>query len=253
MRRSVVLTGSRLAALVILLAAVVLAVAAAINHQVKAAETQAAVDSMTKESNQVTAVELAQWIVEKRQDYQLMDLREPWQFDDYHIPTAINVPFAQVLGPGARLDKSKKIVVYGLGAGQAAQMQLLLTMKGYRAYALNDGIIAWWDEVMTPISIRSGHPQSSGYQQARQLREYFMTGAPASQPPSAVIAPAAEAPAAPAPPAPAKVGKKAVSKPAAPPAAKPTAQPAAKPAAKPAEAPPPDKEKDRLKLGTGCS
>lgn len=236
MRCSMVLTGNKLAVLVVVFIAAVLAAAAAVSHRVRAAEMTAAVDSITKDAGQVAAGELAQWILEKQQDYQLIDLREPWQFDDYHIPTAINIPFAQLFGADTRLDKNKKVVVYGLGAGHAAQAQLLLAMKGYRAYALNDGIIAWWDEVMTPTSIRSASPQSSGYQQARQLREYFMTGGRATEPPTALTAP---------PPQPSAV--------AAP--AKPTVKtkPAAKPAAKPAEAPPKDKDKDRLKLGTGCS
>ncbi len=250
MRRSIVLTERTLVAYVVVVVAVVLAAAAAINHRVRAAETQAAVESMTKGSNQVTAGELAQWIVENRQDYQLIDLREPWQFDDYHIPTAINIPFAQVWSAETRLDKNKKLVVYGLGAGQAAQMQLLMTMRGYRAYALQDGIIAWWDEVMTPTSIRSANPQSSGYQQARQLREYFMKGGLAGQTPAAAVAPPVPGPAG---PSPAKAGKPQPAKPAARSPGKPAAKPAPEPAAKPAEAPPPDKEKDRLKLGTGCS
>ncbi len=230
------LNGKTLAAIAVVFLAVMLAMTTSINHRVRAAETQAAVESMTKGSNQVTAGELAQWIVENRQDYQLIDLRDPWQFDDYHIPTAINIPFAQFFAAEnlKRLDKNKKIVVYGLGAGQAAQVQLLLAMKGYRAYALTDGIIAWWDEVLTPTSIRSATPSSSGYQQARQLREYFMGGGRAP----------GGAPAAVTPPAPA-----------APPAATPEKPPAKTPAKVPKKAPPAEKEKEkeRLKLGTGCS
>lgn len=242
MRRSIVVTGNKLAVLGVLIIAIVLAAAAALSHHVRAAEINAAAQSVTNDAGQVTAGELAQWIVEKRQDYQLIDLRDPWQFDDYHIPTAINIPFAQLFRSEARLDKSKKIVVYGLGAGHAAQVQVLLAMKGYRIYALNDGIIAWWDEVMTPSSIRSANPQSSGYQQARQLREYFTTGGRASEPPAAFTTPPVQEPA-PVMPA---------AKPSSPkPATK--VKPAAKPASKPAEKPPKDKDKDRLKLGAGCS
>jgi len=239
MRRSIVVTGNRLAVLAVIIA-VVLVAAAAISHHVRAAEINAVAQSAASDAGQVTAGALAQWIVEKRQDYQLIDLRAPWQFDDYHIPTAINIPFAQLFSAESRLNKNKQIVVYGLGAGHAAQVQVLLAMKGYHAYALNDGIIAWWDEVMTPSSIRSANPQSSGYQQARQLREYFMTGDRASEPPTFAATPVQE----PAPVMP--VAKPANTKPSV------KAKPAAKPA-KPAEAPPKDKDKDRLKLGTGCS
>jgi hypothetical protein len=121
-------------------------------------------------------------------------------------------------------------------------------MKGYQAFALTDGVIAWWDEVMTPTSIRSANPSSSGYQQARQLREFFMSATSAAVPPSVIAQPEA------APPSitqPAKATVKTVAKPVAKPATKPST---AKPPIKPAENPPPnDKEKERLKLGTGCS
>ena len=250
MSRVIVLNGKRVAFITVLLVAVVLAAAAAISHSVRAAETAAGVDSITKDAGQVTAGELARWIIEKRQDYQLIDLRDPWQFDDYHISTASNVPFAQFFNAEnlTRLDKKKKIVVYGLGAGHSAQTQLLLAMKGYQAFALNDGVIAWWDEVMTPTSIRSANPSSSGYQQARQLREYFMSGTSAGTTPAVVTPPVVEAPVTTAP-------QKPIAIPVVKPVAKPVAKPStAKPAAKPAENPPPnDKEKERLKLGTGCS
>ncbi len=233
MRDNFALTGKTLAAIALAALAMVLAVSSIISQSLTAADTASAADSIAKSTGEVTAGELAQWIIEKRQDYQLVDLRDPWQFDDYHIPTAINIPLNQLFASEnlKRLDKGKKIIVYGLGAGHAAQTQLLLSMKGYHAYSLNDGVIAWWDEVMTPTSMRSANPSSTGYQRARQLREYFMAGGRAGEAP----------PSQPAVAAPEK-------------STAPAAKPAVKPAAKPAEKlPPKDKEKERLKLGTGCS
>jgi len=239
MKVNFTLTGKTLAGVVLAGLAVVLAVSSLISQNLRAADTASAADSVARSASEVTAGELAQWIIEKRQDYQLIDLRDPWQFDDYHIPTAINLPLTQVFAPEnlKRLDKSKKIVVYGLGAGRAAQTQLLLSMKGYHAYALNDGVIAWWDEVMTPTSMRSANPSSTGYQQARQLREFFMAGGRAGEAPPSMATPPPQATIA------------APEKSAAPPAAK----PAVKPATKPEKVPPKDKEKERLKLGRGCS
>jgi len=240
MKVNFTLTGKMLTAIVLAGLAVVLAVSSLISQNVRAAESASAAESVAKSASEVTAGELAQWIIEKRQDYQLVDLRDPWQFDDYHIPTAINIPLTQAFAPEnlKRLDKSKKIVVYGLGAGRAAQTQLLLSMKGYHAYSLNDGVIAWWDDVMTPTSIRSANPSSTGYQQARQLREYFMAGGRAGEAPATMATPA---------PPPTMTAPE---KSAAPPAVKPAVKPAAKP---PEKVPPKDKEKERLKLGTGCS
>lgn len=252
MTRTITLTRSKLAVIAIVPVAIILTVAVINNYSARVAEAEA-VESITKDAGQVTAGQLARWILDRRQDYQLIDLRDPWQFDDYHIPGAFNIPFDQFFAGGnlQRLDKNKKIVVYGLGAGHSAQTQLLLAMKGYRALALTDGIVAWWDEIMTPTSLRSATPSSSGYQQARQLREHFLKGA---QPDGAQATAAAPLPPAP-PSATSSSGPKSASpvpKPAAS-AAKPV-KPQPKPVKKPAEnAPPQDKEKERLKLGAGCS
>ncbi len=126
MRHSVILTWNRLVLLAVCLLAVIVVATAVISSRVRAAETRAAAESISKDSGEVTAGELSQWILEKRQDYQLVDLREPWHYDDYHIPTAINIPLNTLFdsrGLG-QLDKGKKIVVYSMGAGNAAKTQL---------------------------------------------------------------------------------------------------------------------------------
>ncbi len=180
MKVNLVLTGKMMAALALLLVAVVLAVAATMAHGGGAGpvDSAAIMQGIIEEKDHVTPAELAHWIIEKRQDYQLIDLRQPWQFDDYHIPTAVNVPLGQFFQEAnlKQLDRSKKIVVYGLGAGHAAETQLLLQMKGYNAYSVREGISAWWDQVITPTSLRSESADPAGYQQAKQLREFFFGG-----------------------------------------------------------------------------
>ena len=196
MKINLVLTGKTMAALALMFVAVVLAVAGTMSHGTGAGpvDSAAIMQGIIDEKDHVTPVELAHWIIEKRQDYQLIDLRQPWQFDDYHIPTAINVPLGQFFQEAnlKQLDRSKKIVVYGLGAGHAAETQLLLQMKGYNAYSVREGISAWWDQVVTPTSLRSDSADPAGYQQAKQLREFFF-GSTSSQPKSNAV-PAVNAP-----------------------------------------------------------
>ncbi len=147
---------------------------------------------MLDESDHVTAGELAQWLIEKRTDFQLIDIRLPWQYDDYHIPTAANIPLAELFQPDGlkKLDRSKKIVVYGLGAGHSAEAQLLLAMKSYKALSVKEGISAWWSEVITPVSLRSESQSPAGYQQARDVRRHFV-GGPGSPQPAGGASPAA--------------------------------------------------------------
>ncbi len=194
------LTGKHLAAAAAVFLGVVLALAGTIVRGVGSApaNTSGIVETIVQERDHVTAGELARWIVEKRTDFELIDLRQPWQYADYHIPTATNVPLPQLFQEDGlkKLSREKKVVVYGLGAGHAAQAQLLLSMKGYNALSLREGISSWWEDVMTPLSLRSGNPSPEGYQQAKQLRDFFLGSAPpagaAAAPP--VVAPPVEAP-----------------------------------------------------------
>jgi rhodanese-related sulfurtransferase len=182
MKIELILTGKRLAAMVAIFLGVVLAMASSIASGTGAGPMDAAAITQTivTEKDHVTPVELARWIVEKRQDYQLVDIRQPWQFDDYHIPTAVNIPLPQLFEDAglSQLVRTKKIIVYGLGAGHSAQTQLLLSLKGYDALSLKEGLSAWWDQVMTPLSVRSDTSSPTGYRQAKQLREFFMGSAP---------------------------------------------------------------------------
>ena len=174
------LAGKSLAAALVLGAGGVLALAsmAISGGGTTPVNTQVIVEQMVTEKDHVQPTELAQWILEKRTNYQLIDIREPWQFDDYHIPTAINIPLTELFADSglAKLERSKKIVVYGLGAGHPAQAQLLLTLKGYPALSLKEGITAWWEQVLTPQSLRGETANPAGYQQSKVLRESFMGG-----------------------------------------------------------------------------
>jgi len=220
MRFELRLAGKRLAAAIIVFLAVVLALAATMAKGTGpgSVNAEAAVQTIDAGRDQVTPGELARWILEKRQDYQLVDIRPAWQFDDYHIPTAIDIPLTTLFQDSGmkQLSREKKIVLYGFGAGHAAQAQLLLSIKGYRAYSLGDGIVDWWEAIMTPSSIRTDPPNPTGYREAKQLRDHFMGGA----------APSATGPAAP------------------------LALPPSSPPQAPPQIIPP---KSKLKLGRGCS
>ena len=177
-------TRKRLAAGGAIFLGLVLALASTVVHGTGSGPVDAPslVRNIVAEKDHVTSGELAAWILEKKQDYLLVDIRDPWKFDDYHIPTAVNVPLDQLFEDAGlkRLSREKKIVLYGLGMGHSAQAQLLLSLKGYNALSPEDGLAGWWDAVMTPTSLRSESASPTGYLQAKALRERFMGGAAAS-------------------------------------------------------------------------
>jgi len=198
MKLNLSLSGKQLAAGAALLLGVVLAFGSVISSGPAAGPMDAAAiaDIMAAKTDHVTAPELARWLIEKRDDFQLIDIRDPWKYDDYHIPTAINIPLTQLFHPDGlkQLDRSKTIVVYGLGAGHSAQSQLLLSLKGYRSLSLLAGISAWWEQVMTPQSLWSEDQTPQGYRQTREIRNHFMGGPSGGQAATTTATPAAPPP-----------------------------------------------------------
>lgn len=206
MKTEIKVTGKGLAAAAAIFLGIVLAVAATIARGTGSEPLNAPtmVQGIVQETDRVTPQELARWLIEKRTDFQLIDVRQPWRFDDYHIPTAVNIPLPQLFEPAGlrQLSRSKKIVLYDSGQGQAAQAQLLLSMKGYNVLSVREGINGWWYDLMTPTSLQTSGASPTGYQQAKQLRDYFL-GHTAAAKGAAETAPAA----APPPPSPTKPEK----------------------------------------------
>ena len=112
-------------------------------------DTQELARMVGTEVDHVTPQQLAGWIIEGATDYRLIDLRSPAEFARYHIPTAENVPVAQL--PGYGLARNERIVLYSQGGIHAAQGWMLLRALGYQGvYTLFGGLDGWTDEVLYP-------------------------------------------------------------------------------------------------------
>ncbi len=148
-----------------------------------------------RQEDHVTPAELATWIIEGRADYRLIDIRDERAFAAYHIPTAENLPLAQI-ADGA-LAHTDKIILYGDGGIHAAQAWMVLSGMGYtRTYTLLEGLDAWKDDVLFPIAPTSPADQAR-FERTAQVARFF-----GGQPRAATAAGAAPtlAPMTPAPP-----------------------------------------------------
>jgi rhodanese-related sulfurtransferase len=101
-------------------------------------------------SNRVAAAALADWIIQGRSDFRLIDLRTPAAFAaGPRIPSADNIPLTALLDAG--LDRAEKILLVGDDQVAVAQAWLLLEASGYRgASILDGGLAAWRDQVVYP-------------------------------------------------------------------------------------------------------
>lgn len=108
-------------------------------------------------ADHVWPTELADWILQGRNDYRLIDVREPAEFATYHIPGAVNVPLAQV---SADLALRNELLVFVSDGGiHAAQAWMLFKAMGYRSvYMLFGGIEEWKEKVLFPVAPAADAP-----------------------------------------------------------------------------------------------
>jgi rhodanese-related sulfurtransferase len=124
---------------------------------------QLALEAGTK-ADHVAVTELADWLVEGRNDFLVVDVRDAADYAQYHIPGAINVPLAALTHDFAR--RNERIIFYSDGGVHAAQAWLLLRALGFpSAHLLLGGLEAWKENVLFPKappsrSFSAAHPKA---------------------------------------------------------------------------------------------
>ncbi len=153
-------------------------------------------------ADSVKAADLADWIIQDRNDYTLVDLRAAKDFDAYHIPGAQSVPLASLTS--SSFTRNQKIVLYSDDGTQAAKALFLLEAQGFKlVYMLDGGMRAWHDVVLFPV--KAPGSDAAAFEKQVLVAKYF-GGAPQAASPTtstALAAPAAPAPAVAAPAMPA--------------------------------------------------
>ena len=95
---------------------------------------------------ELTPRELAERLSE-RADLDLIDVREPYEWDIGRIPGARLIPLGDLAGAMSALDSRREIVVYCRSGVRSADATRRLRAAGFRATNLAGGILRWSDEV----------------------------------------------------------------------------------------------------------
>jgi rhodanese-related sulfurtransferase len=108
--------------------------------------------SAAKQQDRVTAEQMADWIISKKRDYRLLDIRHKDEFGKGHIEGAENIPLASLVLTDtlADLPRERKLVVYANGSEQAAKASVLLRVAGFDAYLLLGGYNHWQERILNP-------------------------------------------------------------------------------------------------------
>ena len=127
--------------------------------------------SVAREEDHVTALELAQWIKDRRPGLRVLDLRSPEEYTAYHVPRAEHLSLDSLATTTFRADET--IVLYSEGGPHAAQAWVFLRALGYqRVFFLRGGLYEWLEQVLNPILAegRETRPNSSPVARAKPIR-----------------------------------------------------------------------------------
>lgn len=112
----------------------------------------------------------------------LLDVRNGWEYSDYHIPGAANIPVQVLANPEnlARIPKGKKIVVYCRTGVRADRALSILKANGIDAVNIRGGVVAWWRDVLSPPSntMAPYGRMKPAYRKRQKLRKYFLSAPP---------------------------------------------------------------------------
>lgn len=126
-----------------------------------------------REVDHIDPIDLADRIIKGRSDYRLIDLRAKAEYDEYHIPSAENVPLATL--PEYGLERNEKIILYSEGGIHSAQAWFLLKAMGYRSvYMLRGGLDDWKDMVLFPSLAQNPSPeQRAAFEKTKEVSTFF--------------------------------------------------------------------------------
>ena len=100
---------------------------------------------MCKMSYEMTPYALKEMLDKKAKDICIVDVRSREMVAECHIPTAMNVPLAELCGAMETLPKDKTIVACcgGMTCGMATKACALLAMSGFSVMQLMGGMEEW--------------------------------------------------------------------------------------------------------------
>ena len=105
-----------------------------------------------RQDDRVSVEELANWLIEGRGDFKLVDVRMPADYDKGSIEGADNIPIAQLVSPEtlAVLPTDRRVIVYSNGSENAAKATTMLRLSGIDAHLLMGGYNAWHEKILNP-------------------------------------------------------------------------------------------------------
>ena len=97
-------------------------------------------------------------VEQRRDEVQLLDVREDFEWEAGRIEGAVHIPLNDVLnGRTEGLDPSRPVVAYCRTANRSEVARVMLEAQGFEAYTMEGGSEAWVAEGL-PFTTPGGEP-----------------------------------------------------------------------------------------------
>lgn len=94
-----------------------------------------------------TPAELAAYLENGEQSLQILDVREPWEYDIAHIEGSVLIPLGTLMQKTDNLDHSREWVVVCHHGIRSAHACYFLERNGFQTINLTGGIDRWAKEI----------------------------------------------------------------------------------------------------------
>lgn len=93
----------------------------------------------------MTTVNDPRELYEKQEQIQILDVREPYEWDAGHIDGSVHIPLSQVMAgqEQGRLDPDRPVVIVCKSGNRSELAALMLQARGYTAENFEGGTEAW--------------------------------------------------------------------------------------------------------------
>ena len=103
------------------------------------------------ETSKLNSIDLKNLVEAQPKKVQIVDVRDPEEYAEGHIPGAINCPLKDFALQSSMIDKKKKVIVYCNAGGRSYKAYRKLMRLGYKDIA--QALFADWKEAGLPVSI----------------------------------------------------------------------------------------------------
>lgn len=124
-------------------------------------------------ADKISVNDLADWIIQDKADFELVDLRSEEKFNEYSIPNSQCIPLTQL--SSSELLRNQKIILFSDDDVASSQAWFILKSKNYKGvYILDGGLDAWKEKVLFPKAPLNGNKDElDQFEKMKEVAKYF--------------------------------------------------------------------------------